>query len=371
MVQPLGDLFIRLLIMAAIPLVFFNLLAGITSLADLTTLGRLAAKILSYYILTTTLALVFGLTSMHLLKPGLGMTLTEDAGPSVGDVPSVVDVILDLFPENAFEAFATGNVSQIVVFALFLGIATVLLPEERRGPLRAGFALLAELLRKLVDVIMWFGPLGIGALAAATLGQYGSQIFGPLALFIGGMWLAMIAMVVVYLTLLTVLTPHSPVVFLKQTGTLWATTIATCSSLASLAVAFEMAEDRMKLPRRIYSFTLPLGAQINKDGTSIILAGVLLFTVQSAGIEFDLASQISIILIGLFLSEGSGGIPGGGLVIALIFVQAFSLPLEIAAIVAGIYRLIDMGSTTINVMGDMVGTAIVSHSERHHAEVPA
>ena len=370
-VQPLGDLFIRLLIMAAIPLVFFNLLAGITSLVDLKTLGRLAAKILSYYVLTTTLALVFGLTAMHLLKPGLGMTLTEDADPSVGDVPRVVDVILDLFPENAFEAFATGKVSQIVVFALFLGIATVLLPEDRRAPLRSGFGLVAELLRKLVDVIMWFGPIGIGALAAATLGQYGSQIFGPLALFIGGMWLAQVAMVVVYMTLLGVLTPHSPVNFLKQTGTLWATTIATCSSLASLAVAFEVAEDRLKLPQRIYSFTLPLGAQLNKDGTSIMLAGVLLFTAQAAGVDFSLASQISILLIGLVLSEGSGGIPGGGLVIALIFVQAFSLPLEIAAIVAGIYRLIDMGSTTINVMGDMVGTAIVSHSERHNTEAPA
>ena len=370
-VQPLGDLFIRLLIMAAIPLVFFNLLAGITSLVDLKTLGRLAAKILSYYVLTTTLALVFGLTSMHLLKPGLGMTLAEEVDASVGEVPGVVDVILDLFPENAFEAFATGKVSQIVVFALFLGISTVLLPEERRGPLRSGFGLLAELLRKLVDVIMWFGPIGIGALAAVTLGQYGSQIFGPLALFIGGMWLAQIAMVVVYMTLLSTLTLHSPLGFLRQTGTLWATTIATCSSLASLAVAFEVAEDRLKLPQRIYSFTLPLGAQLNKDGTSIMLAGVLLFTAQAAGVEFDLASQISIILIGLVLSEGSGGIPGGGLVIALIFVQAFSLPLEIAAIVAGIYRLIDMGSTTINVMGDMVGTAIVSHSERHRAEAPA
>jgi Na+/H+-dicarboxylate symporter len=369
-VQPLGDLFIRLLVMAAIPLVFFNLLAGVTSLADLRTLGRLAAKILSYYVVTTTLALIFGLTSMNLLKPGLGMTLTEEPGP-LGEVPSVVNVLLDLFPENAFEAFATGKVSQIVVFALFLGIATVLLPEERRSPLRSGFGLVAELLRKLVDVVMWFGPIGIGALAAATLGEYGSQIFGPLALFIGGIWLAQVAMVMVYLTLLGLLTPHSPVRFLKETGTLWATTVATCSSLASLAVAFEVAEDRLHLPQRIYSFTLPLGAQLNKDGTSIMLAAVLLFTAQAAGVEFDLASQITIILIGLVLSEGSGGIPGGGLVIALIFVQAFSLPLEIAAIVAGIYRLIDMGSTTINVMGDMVGTAIVSHSERHNAEAAA
>ena len=118
----------------------------------------------------------------------------------------------------------------------------------------------------------------------------------------------------------------------------------------------------------MYTFTLPLGAQLNKDGTAIMLAGVLLFTAQAAGVEFTLASQLSMLLIGLVLTTGSGGIPGGGLVIALIFVEAFHLPLEIAAIVGGIYRLIDMGSTTINCMGDMVGTMIVAHSETASAE---
>ena len=125
----------------------------------------------------------------------------------------------------------------------------------------------------------------------------------------------------------------------------------------------------MKLPRRVYSLTLPLGAQINIDGTSIMLASVLLFTAQAAGVEFSLGAQAVIVLVGLLLSEGSGGIPGGGLVVALIFVQAFNLPLEIAAIVGGIYRLIDMGSTTINVMGDMVGTAIIARSEESRLAV--
>lgn len=370
-VRPLGDLFIRLLIMAAIPLVFFNLLAGITGLADLRTLGRLAGKTLSYFVLTDALALVMGLTAMHLLKPGAGITLTQPVDSSVADVPRITDVLLDLFPENAFAAFANGRVAQIVVFAVFLGIATVLLPEERRAPLRSAFQLLAELLRKLVDVVMWFGPIGIGALAAGTVGQYGSRIFGPLALFIAGVWLAQMAMVLVYTALLAGFTQYSPLRFFRETGTLWATTVATCSSLASLAVAFEVAEDRLKLPRRVYSFTLPLGAQLNKDGTSVMLAAVLLFTAQAAGVDFDLAAQASIVLIGLILSQGAGGIPGGGLVIALIYVQAFGLPLEIAAIVGGIYRLLDMGNTTVNIMGDMVGTAIVAHSERDAAATPA
>lgn len=362
-VQPLGDAFIRLLIMAAIPLVFFNLLAGITSLTDLRTLGRLAGKIVSYYLLTTTLALTLGLAAAHLLRPGDGMRLTAETSPAVGVPPRVIDVLLDLIPENIFRAFADGQVSQIVVFAVLLGIATVKLPEAPRDRLREGFDVVARLLRMLVDVLMWTAPLGIGALAAATLGQYGAQIFGPLARFLLAVWGAQLVMVFVYLTLLRLLTPRRPWPFLRETGPLWATTAATCSSLASLAVAMDLAGTRLKLPERVYGFTLPLGAQINKDGTSIMLSVVLLFTAQAVGLEFDLATQVTIVLIGLLLSEGSGGIPGGGLVVALIFVQAFQLPPEIAAIVGGIYRLIDMGSTTINVMGDMVGTAIVAHSE--------
>ncbi len=363
-VQPLGDLFIRLLLMAAIPLVFFNLLAGLTSLTDIGVLGRLGGKVILYYLTTTVFALILGLAAMHLLQPGVGMTLTEEVSESFGEVPSVVDLLLDLVPENIFAAFANGKVSQIVVFAVFLGVTTLLLPQKKRQMLQNAFDVLAELLRKLVEVILYFGPLGLGALAAATVGQYGPAIFGPLALFIGGVWGAQAVMVGVYMMLLYSFTRSSPFDFLKKTGPLYATTAATCSSLASLVVSFEMAEERLHLPKHIYTFTLPLGAQINKDGTSIMLAGVLLFTAQAIGVTFDLSAQVTIVLVGLILSEGSGGIPGGGLVIALIFVQAFNLPLEIAAIVGGVYRLIDMGSTTVNCMGDLVGTAIIAHTER-------
>jgi Na+/H+-dicarboxylate symporter len=362
-VQPLGDLFIRLLMMAVIPLIFFNLLAGLTSLTDLKALGRLGGKIIVFYLTTTVVALTVGLTVANILKPGVGMQLTEQVDPSFGEAPRVMDVLLGLIPDNVFHAFSSGNVSQVVVFAIFLGIATLMVPDDSRNALQQAYGTLAEVFRKLVGIILYFGPIGIGALAASTVGQYGAAIFGPLALFIGGVWGAQLTMVVFYMVLLAVLAKYPPTRFLRQTGPLYATTAATCSSLASLAVAFDVAEKRMRLPRSVYSFTLPLGAQLNKDGTSIMLAGVLMFTAQAAGVEFSIISQITIVLIGLVLSEGSGGIPGGGFVVALIFVQAFNLPLEIAAIVGGIYRLIDMGNTTTNCMGDMVGTTIVAHSE--------
>jgi len=361
-VQPLGDLFIRLLVLAAVPLVFFNLLAGLTALSDVRTFGRLAGKIMSYYVTTDLIALSLGATAMLVLRPGVGMQLTESVDGAVGEVPSVASVLLGMIPTNVFQAFVEGNVVQIVVVAVLLGIATLLLPASGRDRLSTAYSDLASLFRRLVDLVLLVAPIGIGALMAVTVGRYGSALLGPLSRFLVGVYTAQLVVFAGYMTLLRVFTDRRPGRFLASTGPLWATTAATTSSLASLSVALETAE-KIGLPRAIYSFTLPLGAQLNKDGTSVMLGAVLFFTAQAAGAPFAPGDFFAVLLIGLLLSEGSGGIPGGGFVIALIYVQAFNLPIEIAAIVGGIYRLVDMGNTTVNVMGDMVGTSLVAHSE--------
>lgn len=362
-VEPLGDLFIRLLMMAAIPLVFFNLLAAISGMTDVGLLGRLGVKIFLYYTFTTVVALTLGLALASWLRPGEGVTLSETPPDSLGEIPTIAGVLLDLVPTNVFAAFAEGKVGQVVVFAIFLGIATLVLPAEKRERLDPLFQSAAELFRSLVTLVLRFAPIGIGALAATTVGRYGAGLFGPLARFIASVYLGQLAMVVLYVALLYFFARTSPLWFLKKTGPLYATTAATCSSLASLAVSLEIADKRLGLPRPVYSFTLPLGAQINKDGTAVMLSAILLFTAQASGIELDLATMVTVLVIGLVLSEGSSGIPGGGLVTSLIFVQAFELPLEVAAIVGGIYRLIDAGNTTINCMGDVVGTILVARSE--------
>ncbi len=362
-VQPLGDLFIRLLILAAVPLVFFNLLAGLTALSDVRSFGRLAGKIMSYYVTTDVLALMLGIGAMMVLRPGVGMQLTEAIDPTtVGTVPSLAEVLLGMIPRNAVQAFAEGNVVQVVVISVLLGVATLMLPDDTRARLSGAYADGAALMRKLVDLVLWTAPVGIGALMAVTVGQYGSALLGPLARFLLGVYAAQALVFVMYMVLLRLVAGRDPLTFLRGTGKVWATTVATTSSLASLTVSLECAE-RIGLPRSLYSFTLPLGAQLNKDGTSVMLGAVFMFTAQAAGVDFAPAAFFSILLVGLLLSEGSGGIPGGGFVIALIFVQAFGLPIEVAAIVGGIYRLVDMGNTTINVMGDLVGTSLVARSE--------
>ena len=361
-IQPIGDLFIRLLVLAAIPLVFFNLLAGLAALSDVRTFGRLATKIMSYYVVTDLVGLSLGLAAVALLRPGVGMQLTEQVEGTVGAVPSIGDVLLGMVPSNVFRAFADGNVVQLVVVAVLLGIATLMLTGTTRDRLSTAFSDLAALFRRLVDLILIVAPLGIGALMAVTVGRYGASLLGPMTKFLLGVYAGQLVIFVGYMLLLRAFTDRRPLQFLRETGPLWATTAATTSSLASLSVGLEIAE-KIRLPRSLYSFTLPLGAQLNKDGTSVMLGAVLLFTAQAAGVEFTAASFLTILFVGLLLSEGSSGIPGGGFVIALIYVQAFNLPIEVAAIVGGIYRLVDMGNTTINVMGDMVGTSLLAHSE--------
>lgn len=192
-----------------------------------------------------------------------------------------------------------------------------------------------------------------------------------MSLFVGGVWLAQLLVAIFYLVVLRLVTGTRPLDFLQRTSSLYATTIATCSSLASLAVTMDVAEKRLGLPRRIYAITLPLGSQFNKDGTSVTLAAILLFTAQAAGVHFDLGTIISILFVGLILSEGIGGVPGGGLVIAMIFVKAFNLPVEVAAIVGGVYRFFDMSNTTINCMGDLVWTKVVARFEPPQSAEPA
>ncbi|MHC5064219.1 MAG: dicarboxylate/amino acid:cation symporter [Planctomycetota bacterium] len=352
--QPAGDLFLRLLLMAAVPLVFFNLLAGITANSDARKVGVLGAKVFVYYTVSTIFALVVGLCLAHLIRPGESATLRGEVEESLGSVPDIGDVLLGMIPANVFQAMAEGQLAQLVVFAAMLGCATLLLPGQQREPIARFFGLGAAVLRKLVELILVIAPYGVGALAAATAGRYGAELFGALGLFVLTIWLGHGVMVVLYMFVLAIWARYSPRAFLAKTAPLYATTVATCSSLASLVVSMDLAGKKLKLDESVYSFTLPLGAQINKDGTAIMLAVILLFTAQAAGIEFTLSQQITILITGLLISEGSGGIPGGGLVVALTFVKAFNLPIEIAGVVAGVYRLIDMGSTTVNCMGDLV-----------------
>lgn len=362
-IKPVGEIFLQLLIMAAIPLVFFNLIAGLSSVGNMKDFGRIGYKIMIYYLITTTVAIIIGISVMTLMNAGEGMALKDQVPDNIGSMPNVGDLFQQMFPSNIFKSFADGNLVQIVVFAVLLGVAGLTLSEQNRMKFKSGADFLAELTRKLVELILKASPLGLGALMASTMAEYGHAILGPLALFILAVYIGQFFMFLIYMLLLWITRTAAPGWFLKKTSSVYTTTVATTSSLASLAVSLEVSEQILRLPKHIFSFTLPLGAQFNKDGTAIMLSAVLIFTAQAVGIEFSLSEMVQIVIVGLIVSEGSGGIPGGGLVVAMLFAQAFNLPLEIVAILGGIYRLVDMGNTTINVMGDMVGTVIIAKKD--------
>ncbi|MEP4534972.1 MAG: dicarboxylate/amino acid:cation symporter [Cyclobacteriaceae bacterium] len=362
-VKPIGEIFLQLLIMAAIPLVFFNLLSGLTAIGTVQSFGKIGLKVIVYYFFSTAMAITVGIGIMSWTEAGVGMQMKGDVPDDIGQMPDIGSLLMGMVPTNIVRSFAEGNLIQIVVFAILLGVVVLNLPSGKKEWFQDGFERIAELMRKLVELILKASPLGLGALMAATFAEYGSGIVGSLTMFIGSVYLGQFIMVVFYVIILKFIGRISPVWFFKQTSALYATTVATCSSLASLAVSLDIAEEKLKLPKKIFSFTLPLGAQFNKDGTSIMLSAILIFTAQAVGLEFSIGQMVQIVIVGLLISEGSTGIPGGGLVVAMLFAQAFNLPLEIVAIVGGIYRLIDMGNTTVNCMGDMVATSIISRLE--------
>lgn len=361
--KPIGDIFLQLLVMAAIPLVFFNLLSGVSSIGSKGAFGRVGIKVFIYYLISTSLAITVGLILMQLTGAGYGMTLKGEIPDNVGTMPDLGTILVAMVPTNIFKSFAEGNLIQIVTISILLGVVVLNFPSEKQKAFTRVFEKATELMRGLVELILKASPLGLGALMAATFAEHGGNVLDPLLRFIGTVYAGHLVMVTLYMLALT-LVKVNPHWFLKKTSSLYATTVATCSSLASLAVALDVAEKKLKLPRKIFSFTLPLGAQFNKDGSSIMLSAVLIFTAQAIGFEFSISQMVQIVIVGLIISEGSSGIPGGSLIIAMLFAQAFNLPLEIVAVIGGIYRLIDMGNTTVNCMGDMVATSVVSKLEK-------
>jgi Na+/H+-dicarboxylate symporter len=346
-----------------LPLIIVNLIAGIASLDDPKVFGRIGFRIIVYYALTTAVAIVLGLAAGYLFEPGSGFVLEGKYDGVVEKIPSLGETLLGLLPVNVFAALSSGRFDQIVVFSAFLGVAILFLGREDRLALSRGFNLLARLFNKLVGIVMGYAPIGVFALIAGVTGKYGSSLFGFVAKYLGATYAAVGFQLVIYLVLLLLFARISPIQFLKKASPLIITTISTCSSLASVPVSLNCADD-LGVPRSVSSFTIPLGSQINKDGNGIMLALAFLFAAQAVKAPLSSGVLINMLFIGLILTTGAGGVPGGGIVSIAIVLDAFGLPLEVIGLISGIFALMDMGLTTMNCLGDLVGTVIVARSEK-------
>ena len=358
----LGDLFITLLQMAAIPLIFFNVITAIARLPDFTTMRRIGVMIMAYYIITMACAAAIGMTVMSVLKIGSGFRLDGVKAPEANAMPGWSQVILDMFPRNAVAAFSNGKLLQVVIFALFVGVTILFLEPEDKAKLTGFFENFNKLFRRMIILVMKYGPIGVTFLMASSVGVYKSSFFGPVGKYVVGVYVAdLLQFGVVYMLFVALILRGSPWRLFVQSVPVIATAASTCSSLATLPVCMRVAEE-MKIPEPVYGVTLPLGAAFNKDGTTLVFTAVLTFALNALGRPLTGATMFMMILMATLVSLGGEGIPMSGVVQLTILLPAFGLPVEFAALFAGIWRITEMPMVALNCIGDLIGTWVVYRS---------
>ena len=361
--KPLGDIFINAIKMLIVPLVFSTLVVGITAMRDPQKMGRIGARTIALYLLTTAFAIAIGLFASWLFQPGTGLEMSFDSAVEAKEAPSLREILVNLVPQNPIDALASGNILQIIVFAIGLGISLTLIGDKGEPVVRV-FESFAEAMVKLTNIVMAFAPIGVFGLIAHVAGSYGLEVLLPLAKVIGVAYLASaLHVLLVYSGLLALLGRLNPLRYLQ--GILDALVVAysSASSSGTLPVSLRCARNNLGVSEGVSGFVLPVGATINMDGTAIYQGVVAVFIAQLIGVDLSLADYGMIIVTGTLASIGTAGVPGAGLVMLSIVMAQIGLPREAIAVIAGIDRLLDMARTSVNVAGDLMVTTLVGKSE--------
>ena len=358
-----GQIFVASLKMLVVPLVFVSLVCGTSSLKDLSTLGRMGGKTLALYIGTTAVAITLALTIGNLFQPGAGADLTAASSFKSADAPSLGQVIIDMFPTNPIQAMAEGKTLQVIVFAVLFGIAISAAgkPGER---IAAVFSDLNEVIMKLVALLMNLAPYGVFFLMAKLFSGLGLGAIWNLAeyfLVLAGTLL--LHGLVTYSAMLKGFTGLSPITFLRKMEDAIMFAFSTASSNATIPVTMETAKNRMGVDNKVASFTVPLGATVNMDGTAIMQGVATAFIAQAYNIDLSMGDYLMVILTATLASVGTAGVPGVGLVMLAMVLNQVGLPLEGIALIMGVDRLLDMIRTAVNITGDSAVTIIVAKSE--------
>ena len=362
-IKPLGTLFINAIKMLIVPLVFCSLVVGVTSMQDTKKMGRIGFKTVAIYMFTTALAISIGLGIGSIFEPGAGLNMVATSETVAKDAPSLVDTVLAMVPKNPVGALAAGNILQIIVFALGLGIALTLIGEKGKPVVRV-FESFAEAMYKLTEIVMSFAPIGVFALSAWVAGKYGLDILLPLAKVIAAVYIGCIIHVLfVCGGLVGILAKLNPVRYFKGITDAQMVAFTTTSSSGTLPVSMRCAHEKLGVSRGISSFTLPLGATINMDGTALYQGVCALFIAQAFGIDLSGADYVTIVLTATLASIGTAGVPGAGLIMLSLVLSTVGLPMEGLAIIAGIDRILDMARTTVNVSGDLMVSVLIGKSE--------
>ena len=360
----LGTGFVRAIQMLVVPLVFVSLVNGSSAMGDVKKVGRIGGKVVAIFMVTTVIGLVLAIIAGQLIRPGAGLDLSAivTVEPTIGEPAAFVDTLLNMIPTNPISAMAAGQMLPIIVFAILLGV-TISAVGEKAEPFKKVIGSLDAILMKLVDIIMLATPLGVFGLIATTFATTGFDAFVPLLLYMGSIILVLLIQAfVVYSSLLKGLSGLKLKPFFKKYAKMVAVPFSTASSNATIPVSMETME-KMGVAPSVVSFTIPLGATINMDGTAIKQGLAAMFIAQVFGIELTLAAIATIIATATLASIGTAGVPGVGLVTLSMVLYAVGLPVEGIGLIIGIDRLLDMSRTAVNVMGDCICTLIVAKSE--------
>jgi Na+/H+-dicarboxylate symporter len=362
----IGDIWLNLMKMIMIPMVMLVVIKAISAMDSPKTLGRIGLKIVSFYGATTIFATLVGIAVTLLLKPGVGFRFEK--ATKVFETPKVLSFqayIANLFSQNMFVSFYSGDMMQVLVIAILFGIAVVLLADRHRAPVREWFLNMSELCMSIVELIMKLAPIGVFCIMASSMGVSGLGVFATMGKMLGAFYLSCLLQVaLVYLLLLWGTTGIAPHVFMKKSARTWVTAVSTCSSAAVIPVNLQVCDQEFGVSNKISSFSIPFGAQFNQDGGAILSCVVIIFSAQAIGVDFGVMELIRMVLICTLVSAGTGAIPGGGIVRLMISSAAFGMPLEIVAMVAAFYRLFDMGTTSMSVIGDLSATVIIDRWEK-------
>ncbi|MCL1059953.1 dicarboxylate/amino acid:cation symporter [Shewanella gelidimarina] len=362
--KPIGTLFVNTIKMLIVPLVFCSLIVGVTSMQDTAKMGRIGFKSFAFYLGTTSIAIAVGLAVGHFLQPGKGLGMV--AGPSdtvVKATPSVMETLINIVPTNPIAALASGQILQVIVFAVALGVALVLIGDHGKPAIKV-FESLAEAMYKLTDMVMKLAPYGVFGLMAWVAGEYGVGMLMPLIKVIVAVYIGCFLHIVgFYSIVLIVFAKLNPLQFFKGIRNAIAVAFTTSSSAGTLPVSMKCANEYLGVNKKISSFVLPLGTTINMDGTALYQGVTALFVAQAFGIDLSWVDYITIILTATLASIGTAGVPGAGLVMLTLVLTTVGLPLEGVALIAGIDRILDMARTVVNVSGDLVATTVIAKSE--------
>ena len=366
-IAPIGTIFINLIKMIIVPIVFFSLVVGMTSIGDTKKLGRIGIKTVLIYLVTTAIAIAIGFAVAGIAHPGVGLQLTSDAAVKVKEAPGIMQVFVAMVPSNPIDAMAKALILPVIVFSLFVGIGILKVGGERAEFLIKFFDAGAEVSYKIIGVVMSLAPYGVFALLLPVVAKNGPSVLLPLISVIACVAVGCaIHAIVVYSTMARVWGGHTPLQFFKGMSEAMIIAFTTCSSAAALPVNMKNCQEKLGVSREVSSFVLPLGATINMDGTALYMGVCSLFIANVFGIDLTFGQMGMIILTGTLASIGTAGVPGAGLIMLAMVLQSVGLPIEGLALVAGIDRVLDMFRTCVNITGDGAVNIVIDNMEKKH-----